>query len=166
MDLGMGETKEFKTVMDIAKTICEFIAGEHVSMFRRITGAVFGISTSVVSVRVYEKHLDLENLNERTEALYNALYQKGAKVLTVKVFFDGIKYTHRYGDKGANIEQWPDNLPEGSLFLVEMGKKKDLPLNDSEPFLATVGPVIAPLLDNAAETNLFLNGELFSFTVQ
>ena len=64
----MEKPQAFKSVLDVTKAICEFIAGEHYSVFRRITGATFGVSVSVVSVRIFEKTPDLENLEERTGA--------------------------------------------------------------------------------------------------
>ena len=159
----MTDAKEFKTVLNIAKRICEFIAGEHSSVFRRITGATFGISTSIVTVRPFEKSPGLENLEERTDALFQDLKEKGAKELTVKLFSGGMKCTYFYNEKGKSIDQVKDVLPEGSLFRVDMGGRKDLFLRDTELFISELGPIISPLLDTTTRLDLFLNGESFSF---
>lgn len=155
----MEDSKAFKSVLDVTKTICEFIAGEHYSVFRRITWATFGVSVSFVSVRIFEKTPDLEKLEERTGALFDTLAQGGVKTLTINVFSAGIKYILRYDDKGKDLSQRPENTPDGFLFLADLGGKKDAPLKDPNLFGSVVGPWLAPLLDESAAGRIFLNGQ-------
>ena len=161
----MEDSKAFKSVLDATKTICEFIAGEHSSVFRRLSGATFGVSVSFVSVRIFEKTPDLENLEERTDALFGSVKKDGAKILTVKVFSTGTEYAHYYDDKGKYSVQRPNSIPYGSIFLIKMEGKKDIPLKNTALFRSYVEPVIASLLDESAASDLFLNGERITINI-
>lgn len=160
----MEDSKAFRSVLNIARIICEFIAGEHSSVFRRLSGATFGVSVSFVSVRIFEKTPDLENLEERTDALFGSVKKDGAKFLTVKVFSTGTEYAHYYDDKGKYSVQRPNSIPDGSIFLIKMEGKKDIPLKNTALFRLYVESVIASLLDESADSDLFLNGERISIS--
>lgn len=155
----MSKAKEFKTVLNITRIVCEFIAGEHSSVFRRITGVTFGVSTSIVTIRPFEKSPDLENLQERTKSLYEALIQYGAKELTVDVFSSGIKIVDFYNEKGSKYDQQNDTVPDGMLFRVDLGGRKDVLLKDQTLLIEAVGHTIFPLLDETSKPEIFLNGE-------
>lgn len=155
----MEDPMAFRSVLNIARIICVFIAGEHSSVFRRLSGLTFGVSVSFVSVRIFEKVPNLKNLEERTEALVGSVKKEGAKSLTIKVFLAGIEYVYRYDNKGKSSVQKPCSTPDGSLFLIEMGGKKDIPLKDATLFRSYVEPLISSLLDEFAASDVFLNGE-------
>lgn len=159
----MAESKEFKTALNLSKRVCEFIAGEHSSVFRRIKGVSFGLSTSIITVRPFEDAPDLENVDERTHALYQDLKKGGAKELSVTLYSRGLKYFYYYNEKENKKEITQEILPEGALFRVDTGSRNSVILSDNELFRAAVGPIISPLLENSNTVDVFLNGDRFSF---
>ena len=158
--VGMDEAKDFRPALDIAGTVCEFIAGGRPSVFRRITGVNFGVSASVVTVRLFGKSPDLEDLEERTIALYGALVKLGAKKLTVEAFSEGVKYVHYYEEEKFRHSQNEDHIPDGMYFRVD-SEGGDPILRDNALLLGSVWHIISPLIDYTSETEFFLNGERF-----
>ena len=161
----MEDPMVFRSVLNIARIICVFIAGEHSSVFRRLSGLTFGVSVSFVSVRIFEKVSDLDKLEERADALFGSVKKEGAKSLTVKVFSTGTEHVYHYDDKGKYSVQRPNSIPDGSIFLIKMEGKKDIPLKNTALFRSYVEPVIASLLDESADSDLFLNGERITINI-
>lgn len=161
----MEDPMVFRSVLNIARIICVFIAGEHSSVFRRLSGLTFGVSVSFVSVRIFEKVSDLDKLEERADALFGSVKKEGAKSLTVKVFSAGTEHVYHYDDKGKSSAQKPGTTPDGSLFLIDMGGKKNSPLNDRPLFRSYVESVIASLLDESAASDVFLNGDRITIKI-
>lgn len=160
----MEDLKPFQQTLNTARVICEFIAGEHYSVFRRIKGVTFGISSSIVSVRPFEASPDLNQLEERTDALYKTLIVYGVKLLTVKAFSDGTRITFDYDDKGnKRMSEEPDVALDGWFFRTDTDGRKDLILKTPSALSDIVGPIISPLLDASGGSELFLNGERFYF---
>lgn len=150
----MTNTEVFNNVLNVATAICEFIKNES-----RITGATFGVSTSVVTARFFEKVSGLEHLEERSELFFQDLRKMGVKELRIESFSDGVKSILLFNEKSKKYIQEQDKLPDGFLFRVEMNDGRDLILRDPEVFCSKVGPVLKPLLDTNSEPELFLNGE-------
>lgn len=159
----MEDLKPFQQTLNTARIICEFISGEHYSVFRRIKGVVFGISSSIVSVRPFEASPDLNQLENRTDALYKTLIGYGVKLLTVKAFSDGTRINFDYYDKGnKSISEEPDIAMNGWFFRTDTGGRKDLILQNPSALIDVVSPIISPLLDASGSSELFLNGERLS----
>lgn len=160
----MEDLKLFQQTLNTARVICEFIAGGHYSVFRRIKGVMFGISSSIVSVRPFESTPDLSQLEERTDVLYKTLSSYGVKRMTVKAFSCGTKFTLDYDDKGKKRRSEESDIAlDGWLFRTDTGGRKDLILQTPSALSDIIEPVISPLLDASGCSELFLNGERFSF---
>lgn len=154
----MDDTKEFKSALDIARTVCKFIAEGHSSVSRRITSINLGVSASVVTVRIFEKSLDHRNLEEKTQVLYDALVKLGAKKLTVEAFSEGIKYVHHYEKEKCRHFQEEDHIPDGIYFRVD-SEGGNLILWNHTLLLESVGHIILPLMDYTPESQFSLNGK-------
>ena len=161
----MEDLKPFQQTLNTARVICEFIAGEHYSVFRRIKGMSFGISSSIVSVRLFEPAPDMSQLDERTDALYKTLTGYGVKRLTAMAFSGGTKITFDYDDKGKkSMSGEPDVALDGWFFRTDTGGRKNFILHTPSALFDIVGPIISPLLEASGYSGVFLNGEECSFT--
>ena len=160
----MEDLKPFQQTLNTARIICEFIAGEHYSVFRRIKGVTFGISSSIVSVRPFEFTPVLSQLEERTNALFKTLTGYGVKRMTVMTFSCGTRISLDYDDKGKKSRSEESDIAlDGWLFRTDTGGRKDLILQTPSAQCDAVGPIISPLLDMSELPELFLNGERISF---
>ena len=149
-----------QSVIEMARDLCLFVEEKG-----NVTGIVFGVSASVVSVRLFLCKPNLTDLEQRSDELYDFVKKKGAKNLFVKAFSEGVKHIVSYeiekeeGKLIKSVSHNEDNAAEGWLLRVEMKDCNDCLLEEKEAFIEIVGWAARILMGDDCNKRIFLNGE-------
>lgn len=149
-----------QSVIETARDLCLFVEEKG-----NVTGIVFGVSASVVSVRLFLCKPNLTDLEQRSDELYDFVKKKGAKNLFVKAFSEGVKHNVSYeiekeeGKLIKSVSHNEDNAAEGWLLRVEMNDCNDCLLEEKEDFKEIVGWTARTLMGDDSNKRIFLNGE-------
>ena len=153
-----------QSVIEIARDLCLFVEDKE-TVDGNVTGIVFGVSASVVSVRLFLCKPNLTDLEQRSDELYDFVKKKGAKNLFVKVFSEGVKHIVSYeieeeeGKLIKSVSHNEDNAAEGWLLRVEMKDCNDCLLEEKDDFVESVGWDVRTMLCDDYNRGIFLNGE-------
>lgn len=154
----MAEEKHFKEVLELTRHLCEFIKGGKGA--KMIPCLTFGISEAVATVHARMDSPDINQLDERADALWETVSKGGANTLSVKVFHHGVKAIREYSPDKKEASEFKDPIPDGILLRIELSKKDDIILRDVSLFKQALGGVVGDLLDWTTPGDfLFVNGE-------
>ena len=152
--------ESFDNVLNIAKTICEFIFSHSELVPPEITAFSFGHSSTVVSVRYKGHAIYGEVFKTDATELFKALSALTAETLTITTFVDGLALRMEYTGKGLSEKAREDNAPEGALFRVETKDGKDKFLDDINLFTRTLSPLFEATFPVRPEIEIFFNSNL------